>query len=93
MAGVSAEAAPREVLRHTEVEVFEGFSSLRVCRGVYVVFLKAELLNSFGVLVGPLPSLPLWRKLGALLGVAACRFAALLLMDVGSISMLPWVMD
>lgn len=93
MAGVTVEAAAGEILRHTEVQVFEGFSSLQVCSGVCVVFLKVELLNSFGVLVGPLPSLSPWGKLGALLRAAACCFAALLLVAIGSISVLPWVMD
>ena len=55
-------------------------------------FLKLELLNSFGVLVGLLPSVSP-RSIRSTLGFAACRFAALLLVDVGSISVLPWVMD
>lgn len=47
------------------------------------------------VLVCLLVSFPLFLRgaLGALLGFAACRFAALLLVDVRSISVLPWVMD
>lgn len=39
------------------------------------------------------PSLFLCGALGTRLGVAACCFAALVVVDVGSISVLPLVMD
>lgn len=51
-------------------------------------FLKLELLKGFVVLVGFLPLL--CGALGMSLSFGACCFAALLLVDIGSILVLPW---
>lgn len=61
MAGVRVETALGEVPGYPEVDIFGGFSPLSTQWDLCCLyFLKQELLNGFGVLVGLLPAVSPW---------------------------------